>query len=397
MHLRLARPPADATGMPEARPRILVVDDEPRGVELLARALHDVGEVEIATSGEDGWAIARRNPVEVVVSDQRMPGMTGVELLAHVADQDGDTGRILLTGYADLSATVDAINRGHVHAYLSKPCPPEQLRLTVQSVLDRVRLSRENAQLLSDLREKNAALETAMDDLRQAQERVVHAERLSAIGRMMAMVVHDFRGPLAVVRAAGGDVAREGHALPGDELRELGDTVREEADRMNQMCTELLETTRAGDGTAERRQGNLDVVVEAALACVAEDASLLGVRIDARLGAPKPIALDENRMRRALLNLFYNALEAMPQGGVLHVESGSEGQSVFARVADTGTGIPDSIRERLFEPFVTAGKSHGSGLGLAVVKKVVEDHGGSIDVGKPEGGGTVFRIDLPVG
>lgn len=383
--------------MPEARPRILVVDDEPRGVELLARALRDVGEVKIATSGEDGWAIARRNPVEVVVSDQRMPGMTGVELLAHVADQDGDIGRILLTGYADLSATVDAINRGHVHAYLSKPCPPEQLRLTVQSVLDRVRLSRENAQLLSDLREKNAALESAMDDLREAQERVVHAERLSAIGRMMAMVVHDFRGPLAVVRAAGVDVAREGHALPGDELRELGDTVREEADRMNEMCTELLETTRAGDGAAERRQGNLDVVVEAALACVAEDASLLGVSIDARLGAPKPIALDENRMRRALLNLFYNALEAMPQGGVLRVESGAEGQSVFARVADTGVGIPDSIRERLFEPFVTAGKSHGSGLGLAVVKKVVEDHGGSIDVGKPEGGGTVFRIDLPVG
>lgn len=375
---------------------ILVVDDEPRGVELLARTLRKLGHVETATSGAEAWEIAQRVRIDLVVSDQRMPGMTGVELLNQIAERDEHVGRVILTGYADLDATVDAINLGRVHAYLRKPCPPEHLRVTVRSVLDHVRLAREHEVLIRDLRDKNTALESALRELRTAQEKIVHGERLSAIGRMAAMIVHDFRGPLSVIRSAGGDVSREAKELPEAELRELGDTVREEADRLNEMCAELLEVTRAGAGLAERVETDLDEVVEDAMAAVAEEAALAGVRVETDLASGAKLPLDERRMRRALLNLAYNAVEAMGDGGVLRIATARENGEARVVVADTGPGIPEEIRDRIFEPFVTSGKSRGSGLGLAVVKKVLEDHGGRIDVDKAEGGGTAFRLRLPL-
>jgi serine/threonine-protein kinase len=104
--------------------RILVVDDEPRGVELLERVLRPIGEVHRATSGEAARELIERMDFDAVITDQRMPGISGVDLLSVAAAKNEMTGRVLITGYSDLDATVDAINRGRVHAYLSKPCPP---------------------------------------------------------------------------------------------------------------------------------------------------------------------------------------------------------------------------------------------------------------------------------
>ena len=117
-------------------PRILVVDDERAGVDLLRRGLRGLGEVESAPSGDEGWDRLEASEFDLVISDQRMPGMTGVELLTRVARTRPHVGRILLTAYADISATIAAINEGRVHAYLSKPCSPEELRATAASVLE---------------------------------------------------------------------------------------------------------------------------------------------------------------------------------------------------------------------------------------------------------------------
>ena len=118
--------------------RILVVDDEDRGVELLVRTLRGIGVVETAASADAGWAMFRDGGFDLIVSDQRMPGMSGIELLSRVAQRSPTTGRILLTGYTDLEATLDAINRGHVHAYLTKPCAPPDVQAVVREVMERI-------------------------------------------------------------------------------------------------------------------------------------------------------------------------------------------------------------------------------------------------------------------
>ncbi len=122
-----------------SKARILVVDDEMRGVELLVRTLRGIGDVETAASADEGWVRFQEAPFDLVVSDQRMPGMSGIELLSRVADSAPATGRVLLTGYTDLEATLDAINRGHVHAYLTKPCAPPEVQAAVRDVLGRAR------------------------------------------------------------------------------------------------------------------------------------------------------------------------------------------------------------------------------------------------------------------
>ena len=379
--------------MPD-RPRLLAVDDEVQGVELLARSLRRMGDVHKATSGEEAWAQLEQSDFDLVISDQRMPGMSGVELLARVAERDAHVGRILLTGYADVHATVDAINDGQIHAYLHKPCPPEVLVGTVKSVLERVELARENVRLVGQLRERNHALETAFGELRSSQQRAIEAERLSAIGSMIATIVHDFRGPVAIVGSAGRELAAA--ALP-EELAACASQIVEESDRMGRMGRELLEITRASKGSVERVEDALDDVVEAALIGLSEEASRAGVELRTDLGSGARLAIDEDRMRRALLNLGFNAIEAMPDGGLLEITSLCEGGTAIVSIRDTGTGIPDTIREKLFEPFVTSGKRNGSGLGLAIVKKIVEEHGGRVEVAKAEGGGTRFELHFPIG
>lgn len=376
--------------------RILVVDDEPRGVELLARTLRGLGRVETAVSGERGWEMASLGSHDLIISDQRMPGMSGVELLSRVAERSEHTGRILLTGYSDLGATIEAINRGRVHAYLTKPCSPNDLELSARSVLERVRLTRENERLVADMARKNRELEELVSSLDHAQQRVVASERLAAIGRMIAMIVHDLRGPLALIRSTGNEIVRESDAHGVAATRDLAGEILDETGHMQRMCEELLDVTRASDGDTNRVPCDLDDAVADALAPLLEQVAHTGVEPTLDLRSRSQLSLDVEQLRRALSNLVRNAAEAMPEGGALRVETRREGDMARVSVIDSGPGIPEEIRDRLFEPFVTAGKHNGSGLGLAIVKKVVDDHGGSIEVGKPEGGGTAFHLSLPI-
>ncbi len=377
--------------------RILVVDDEPRGVELLARCLQKLGRVERASGGEEAWELARDADLDLVVTDQRMPGLSGVELLTRIAERSPATGRILVTGYTDLASTIDAINRGRVHAHLTKPSAPHELQLTARSVLERVALARENDRLVADLSAANHELTRTLESLARAQRRSLDAERLAAIGRMIAMIVHDLRGPLTTILSASAEIRRRDPAEPGAPApEELAGEIHAEAERLQRMCADLLDVTRASQAAAERVEEELDAVVESALATVVDDASRAGVELELDHASDARVLLDEDGLRRALRNLVQNALEAMPEGGALRVSTAREEGAALVQVADTGVGVPEEIRERIFEPFVTARKKGGTGLGLAIVKKVVDDHGGTIVVSKPEGGGTAFVLRLPL-
>jgi signal transduction histidine kinase len=376
--------------------RIVVVDDELRSLQLLQRTLRPLGAVDAFRDADTAWRSIEAAPPDLVISDQRMPGMTGAQLLTHVAGLSLPVGRMLLSGYSDLAATVEAINHGRVHAYVEKPWSPDQLLISARTVLANTSLERSNRGLVAELVEKNAALEAALTSLREAQDQVVRGERLAAIGRLIAMVVHDFRGPLAIVLSSVSELARANGGLSSEESRELALAAREETQRMNRMCSQLLESVRGSEDRTVREEVVIDDWILDVVAAIAEPAGHAGISVETRLDARVAIALDCDRMRRALLNLLHNGIEAMPEGGTLTVATAHEAGSVVVRVSDTGVGIPPELADRLFEPFATFGKRGGSGLGLAVVKKVIDDHRGEIRVGKPEGGGASFEIRLPV-
>jgi signal transduction histidine kinase len=376
-------------------PHIVAVDDEPRALELVVRSLRKIARVSTAGSAEEALGLIRQTEVDLVISDQRMPGMAGIELLRRVAEHDETIGRILLTGYTDLQASVDAINLGRVHAYLHKPCVALDLQATVTSALQRVALVRENARLLSVVTAKNQELEQALGALRESQARILASERLAAIGRMIAMIVHDLRSPLSAIRSSGSQIASEAGSLDGKELAEYGRTVVEEADRLQEMCSELLEVSQASDTRPECRPDSLDDAVDAALATILPHVSRPDVELQLDLASHAVVAMDERGLRRILQNLVRNALEATPAGGLVRIETRLEGSDACLAVSDTGPGIPPEIADRLFEPFVTFGKAGGTGLGLAVVQRIVDDFSGRIRATKAPGGGARFEIRLP--
>lgn len=375
-------------------PHILVVDPDDDHRRLMLRTLSPMAPVEGAATGDEARARLRAARPEVVIADQSVPGTSGIELLELAAALDPHVGRILVTSCGDTAVTIEAIDARLVDAHLSKPCLPHQLRLSVAAVIDRCRLARENGRLLAHLRVKNTELEGTMERLRETQRRVIETKRLDAIARMSAMIAHDFRGPLSVIQSGATHLQRG--ELGSAEVSELGQQLADEASRMRRMCDDLVGASRASIQPLELQRVDVDEVVHAAAAVLADEAGRRGVELCTRLEARCVLWLDFDRLRRAVLNLGYNALEALPEGGHLWIRTGRGDGQVRIVVADDGQGIPEEIRECLFEPFATGGKHGGTGLGLAVVKKVVEDHGGRVRLAKTAAGvSTAFQIDLP--
>lgn len=231
-------------------------------------------------------------------------------------------------------------------------------------------------------------------------ERMVQAEQLSAVGKMAASMVHDFKTPLSVIRGFAEIMAEPDIS---EEQRNLCSTmIIEDVDRFLEMTQELLDYTR-GTLSLNTRPVQLPVWLEDLADYIGNQMCPASIDLKMDFEFIGEANMDEARIRRVVQNLVVNAVDAMPDGGVLTVGSGLADDRWRLRVGDTGFGIPIGLRPRVFEPFVTQGKAHGTGLGLAVAKEIVKGHGGRLSfetrtaeesVGQEPG--TTFTIDLPV-
>ena len=253
----------------------------------------------------------------------------------------------------------------------------------VVAVANQLAVAAENARLYEDLRRSYA-------ELARAQRQLIQQERLAALGELSAVVAHEVRNPLGVIFNSLGSLRRL--LKPTGDTRMLLDIVGEEADRLNRIVGDLLDFARPS--TPEFRPEPLSRVVdEAVAAALAQNPS--GVRLvrepDEEL---PPVPLDSRLVRQAILNVVVNAVQAMPRGGQLRVRLRRDADAALLEIEDTGAGIPEEVRHRIFEPFFTT-KASGTGLGLAVVKRIVDGHGGEIAVTSLPAGGTVFALRFP--
>jgi signal transduction histidine kinase len=208
------------------------------------------------------------------------------------------------------------------------------------------------------------------------------------------MLAHDFRGPMTVIRGYA-ETLMEEPVLPEPEVRERAELIIKMVDRLERMTVETLDFARAGARLARRRVTLSSFLVELADGVALEVPELTLVR-DFHVPADAVASLDVDKLRRAVGNIAANARDAMRGRGRCHLRAEIDEGRLVMIVADEGPGVPAEIRDRLFEPFVTQGKSAGTGLGLAVARRFVEDHGGSLER-LPEGPGARFRLALPLG
>ena len=252
---------------------------------------------------------------------------------------------------------------------------------------------------LAIVRQQQRVITHALNDVRADNERLLRnlrfSDRLAVLGRMAAAMAHELRNPLGSVRGFIQLFRKKSLKEHDDSMCSYADTVIAELDRLNAVITSMLDFSRPVEPSFELTE--LQPFFRNVIDLFKQDAASKNVSIISHVpdNLP-PVALDRNLFTQALLNLFINALESMPDGGELTVEiSVKDPGLVCIQIVDTGKGIPKELQKQIFEPFFTT-KASGTGLGLATVEKIVEEHGGSIKVESVVNEGSIFHIELPI-
>jgi len=236
------------------------------------------------------------------------------------------------------------------------------------------------------------------------QKELIASERLAALGTVAGMLAHDFRGPMTLIRGWA-ETLVAGDVSPA-ETAERARAIVEAVDRLDRMTGETLDFARGAEKLV-LRSVPLGIFVAELAAGIEEELPGLTVEQDFDVSGLRG-TLDVDKIRRAVSNIAANARDAMGGGGRLRLSArketlpGPDGpvEHLVLVLADEGPGVPPEIRERVFEPFVTLGKKRGTGLGLAVARRFVEDHGGSLELlppPAPPDRGARFRLALPLG
>ena len=251
--------------------------------------------------------------------------------------------------------------------------------------------------LKTDGQDEAAELARAFDSMRESllktQQNLLESERLATIGRMANSISHDLRHSLAAI-VANAEFLSERDLSP-DQRDELYKEVQLGVLRMTELIDSLLEFSRTR-ASLRPTYGNVRTAVDNAVQAVRSNPEFHNTRVDIRQQGSCEDWFDHRKLERVFFNLVLNACEAMPnRSGRITIELDDDGSRIEIRVSDSGRGIPEPIRNTLFEPFVSQGKENGTGLGLTVVQKILQDHGGDIDIERTSSEGTVFHIVLP--
>ncbi len=245
-----------------------------------------------------------------------------------------------------------------------------------------------------ELAELTTSFDRMRKGLQKSQQELLHAERLATIGRMASSISHDLRHPLTAILAYAEFLAERnlGEAQRADLYREIRDAVS----RMMELISSLLEFSKS-QPVLHPAQGDVAEVVERVVRAVRFRTEFGQIRFTLVREGATGARFDSEKLERALYNLVLNACEAVPlDSGRIDISTAGAGSEIEIRIADNGPGIPEAIRDSVFQPFVSHGKENGTGLGLAVAQKVVRDHGGDIKIERANESGTVFKVSLPV-
>jgi signal transduction histidine kinase len=367
---------------------VLYIDDDAGNRTVVEEVCGDEIPLVTAPSGPAGLELLAQREVGVLLVDQRMPGMTGVDVLEVARRTAPDTFRILITGYSDLNEAIAAINRGAVERYVWKPWQPDELIATLRDALA-VYATRRKIQML--------------------ERRLVEIERVYALGVVAASVAHELRSPLTALSLTLPQLQENERRLfhtvsnnPSQAL--LARMIEKNSEHVATAClatNQMQEIVRGIElGQRHRRDRSADLREVATLTQRMLRSELMNrahVSIEAEEGLP-PVAGAPSQHAQVMLNLVVNAVQAFADSAGdrnhVHIRIRRAGDGVLLQVEDNGPGIDPSILPRIFDPFFTTKESGGTGLGLAISKKIIEDLGGTLTVKSVVGEGTSFSIQL---
>jgi len=353
---------------------LLYVDDERDNLIVFEAAFEDTFNVHTANSGRKALELLEQRPFPVVVADQRMPVMTGSELFEIMRAKYPHTKRVMLTGYADSKAMLDAINQGQVYYFVKKPWE----RPMLQSVLVR-------AIEAYDLSIANMAL----------TDRLVAVDRCAALGRSAARIAHEMGNQLCMLPLL--EMIEEQYAGDVDLIR-TADVARKTYERLVQLVGEVKAFVRFENEDAPLQNVRISELLHELLDFLRFDNSVPHARISLQIGEEAVVRANRVKLHQVLINLLKNAAHAIREreDGRITLSLAVDASTAEIKVSDNGCGMTAEVAERIWEPFFTTKGEEGTGLGLDIVKSIVESHDGQIACRSAPGAGATFAIRLPL-
>ncbi len=368
---------------PAKRPRVLVVDDDKvtrRALELILGAEFDVTILESGNKAVDH--IQQDMDFDVVSLDLNMPGMSGIETLKEIKQHSPTTEVLLVTAFQDIESAKQALKLG-AYDYIEKPINKNAYRQSIRQGVRR--------------RQKALVSEEAQQQLKVVKAQLVHSEKLSAIGELLAGVVHEINNPLAGI-------------MGYSELFLLKEPSPEKAHKYVKniqqsaiLCQKIVQKLLAFSRKQKPKREYVQVtdIVESTLELVEHEIKKNAVKVVKQFADNVPrTSADSYQLQQVFLNIINNAVQAMKQQtrlGTLTLISEFDDKSIRISIHDSGPGVPEENLQKIFEPFFTTKpEGKGTGLGLSICNEIIREHGGNLYVSSELGSGTRFFIELPI-
>lgn len=405
---------------PRPKARVLLVDDRQENLLAMKAVLEGVAdELVLASSGVEALRHLLDHDFAAVLLDVVMPGMDGFETatLIHQRERSRHTPIIFLTA---IGTTRDEVARGYQAGcvdYLLKPFVPGILRSKVEVFVELFRLRADlqdrlerEAELNAALAQKNetlmrseaeqrrlgAALQARNDELQAMSRQLWHAAKLAAVGELAASLAHEINNPLATVSLRVEMLlAKEPAGTPTSHALRV---VAQEVERMSRLVMSLLQFSR--QAPPELTEVELRGEVAATLELVQHHLRKVGIHVTQEIepGLP-PLRADRQKLRQVFLNLLTNAADATPRDGriTVRIRGRADGSAHIVEIEDTGCGIPPEALPRVTEAFFTTKpEGKGTGLGLSICRRILREHGGTLEITSEVGRGTRVTLILPV-
>lgn len=381
--------------VPDSRPLVMYVDDEVANRVVFEAHFKKDFHIRIFSSGKSALEAMALDVPAVVVSDQRMPNMSGTELLGHVKELYPDTVRVVLTAFSDPTAMLEAINKAQVSRYVVKPWEPKEMRAVIAGAIDAYELSVR---------------------IRALELQLIEATKMGLMGRMTSGLVHDMATPLSVIEAdaerlaAGKEVlsmvqkfgAQNQHGFSPDhaewakDAEEIAGEIRQCSKHVSTLITGVRESSRPLDVDSESDLGS---TVRFASRLVATKVMAAGAQLTTELGELPMLRIAPAELCQVVINVLVNAVHAVKgvnRPRTVSLVAREKGEGVEVSVTDSGCGIPAGLREQLGRQQVTTKPvGEGTGLGVMICKSIVERAGGRWSIESQEDQGTKVVFWLP--
>lgn len=385
---------------------LLIIDDEVEITRTLQRQFRRKYNVLKANSAMDAIPIMETENIQVILSDQRMPGMTGIDFFSKIKDKFPDSLKLILTGYSDIGAVIEAINRGQVFRYLTKPWNPVELEVAIQEAFDKFDLVNYNKRLLNELNETNKNLENKVKErtieLEQSNEKLkkINIEKNKYIG----IVTHDLRNPIGNAFSFSDLLIADYFELSPEKHIQYLKIINERCEYSLKLIEDFLDAAKieAGILDLQLKEYNFCEIISQ---CITQNqlfsqkkAQKVSLNFDSE---NLMVKVDRDKIEQVINNLISNAIKYSEPNTHIYILLESNNKELTLTVKDEGRGIPEDELASVFNVFQTTSvkataQEKSTGLGLAIVKKIVHAHNGQIGAKSKVGVGSEFFFTLPL-